>query len=751
MSTARSYIEITKDVRAAQQDDAAALDRLLADVQDPVYYTCLKVLHSETAAEDATQEILLNAIRKIKTLKNPAAYIGWVNRITANYLKTLLSKKSREVFLQEDESGRDPFAMFEQVDVETVPEKALDNAETKQMIVDLVSALPDEQRMCVMLYYYDRMKTREIADALDVSEGTVKSRLNYARKTLKEGVERCEREQGINLHGLSPIPFIGYYLRQGAAQSHSPITAEVIRAAAKASSGAASGTAAAGTGAAATTVAAVGGSATGTVIGRIVAGVLALGLLAGVGFGIYQSLKGKPPRMEEEVFAEETPLSVDPEETPIPAEPVESDAVQLYGRTYYQGLRLTVDQSYQSGDMILVAFENDERSFAADMLTTSLQTSEGTFSAQTQGLEIAPSTNGTLELRFPETAGEPQNLILENLAPLAGDGFADASGEPIVIPLYGSKRSTVEELHIAGEDTHLGLTASVDQTYTENGMGKIVLRVENSENRILFSDSTLTLTTDSGAYTLTAHASFAPNTTTELILYFDNAEGTPEQLSVASLSALDAAQNVLSDADDQIVIDFIGTDETVVPVVDDGTLSIPAPAAPTAAPTAEPTAAPTAEPTWSEWSEQEPPEGTVGQFKTQYCYRYKSNTKSYTVEKRSYAEVVKLYFEREAQGYDSYTVTREVEDVRTTQLVRHFRDAVDLAEQSDEYDTYTFEYSEELDSYIVTKSTRVVTIDYYCTTAFSAWTDESAFTEPGPRTGNERVEVVSRTLWRYYQ
>ncbi len=497
-------------------------------------------------------------------------------------------------------------------------------------------------------------------------------------------------------------------------------------------------------------------SVAGTVIGRIVAGVLSLGLLAGVGFGIYKSIKGRPPRMEEEVFAEETPLPVDPEETPIPAVAVESDAIRIFGRTYYQGLRLTVDQSYQSGEAVRVRYENDARSFEAAALNASLETSEGTFSAETQNVTVAPLANGTVELRFPDATGEPKSLTLNNLEPLAADGFADASGAPIVIPLDGAEPpATTEELHIAGEDSYLGLTASVDQTYTENGMGKIVVQMNNGENRILFSDSTLTLTTDSGAYTLIASASFEANTATALTLYFDNAEGTPERLLIPSLTALDAAGVSLSDADGQIEIDFTGTGETQAPVAY-------APAATPAATTdqtAEPTAEPTAVPIygWSDWSEEEPPAGVVSESKTQYRYRYVSGNKSVTEEKQNFPASLLTSTTMDMQnylGYSDYSIVSQTEYTASGEYYRTVNTedaAIAYEAQSDDFQIYSYEYDAGNNVYKVYLHKIMVTTVYYCFTAYSEWTDEAAFVEPDSRTVGERVETVSRTLWRYYQ
>lgn len=97
-----------------------------------------------------------------------------------------------------------------------VPDKALDTDEIQRMILGLVENLPPEQRMAVLCYYYDEMSIREIAQAIETSEGTVKSRLNYAHKSIKTGLESYERK-GIRLYSAAPLPLLFYFLRKDAA------------------------------------------------------------------------------------------------------------------------------------------------------------------------------------------------------------------------------------------------------------------------------------------------------------------------------------------------------------------------------------------------------------------------------------------------------------------------------------------------------------------------------------------------------
>ena len=607
MNVKRSYSEIAKDVAAAQGGDSAAMDRIIADVQDSVYYTCLSVLHSKDAAQDAAQDVLLTVFTKLGTLKNAGAYIGWVNRITANVCKERLSKPNREVFLASDEDGHDPFAIFEDVDEQTIPEKALDNAETQSMVVELVNALPDEQRMCVLLFYYDGMKTREIADALDVSEGTVKSRLNYARKALKEGVLRLEK-QGVDLHGLSPIPFLVYYLGKAAKESASPVTVQVIRAAAGKSavaaastaSGTATGTAIAATGAAA-------GSTASVIGGRILAGILALGLLAGIGYGIWHSFDSDPPVIPDETFSEvtaeptEVPLATAaPSNAPVIAETPE--AVRLYGETRYSGALFAVDQTYQGGVMRL-GYENGKTTFALEDVQFELETDAGVFTwRQTGAKQIMPGETGTLEPDFQDAQGVPTALTVRGIVPQNPGAPSDAL---LCIAFDGVCREQGGNSdRITGRATLADMRLTVDQTFADDGMGRIELRVQNGGSRVRFDGSdtrNLRLETERGSFETSIQWTFEPNAAETLTVYFDNADGIPLQMTIGEIFVL-GEDGRPTGSGESVTIPFIIGDPAT-----------PAPAAP-ATPTPEP------EPVWSDWSLDEPPENAA-RIETRQLYR----------------------------------------------------------------------------------------------------------------------------------
>lgn len=315
-------------IQRSREGDPEAQEGLIRGTQQKIYYHCIKMLKNEQDAQDATQDVLIAMITSLDKLREPAAFWGWVNGITANRCKHLLSAPHKEWQIPEDDEGISMLDSLEDLDEQYIPDKALDNEETRRMILGLVDDLPPEQRMSVLFYYYDEMSVKQIAQAMDTSEGTVKSRLNYARKAIKSGVEDYERK-GIKLYSASPLLLLAYFLRMDAEAttlSNAAATAiansvgAAVSGAAVPAAGSAAGTAtaggSAGAAAAAGAAAKAGGAVSVKVIAGVLAGAVALAGTVGIGVMVSQREEPEPPAIVETV-----------EPTPVP-EPEPPDVVE---------------------------------------------------------------------------------------------------------------------------------------------------------------------------------------------------------------------------------------------------------------------------------------------------------------------------------------------------------------------------------------------------------------------------------------
>ena len=320
-------------IRRCLSGDQQAQEELVLAAQNRVYYHCRKMLKHEEDALDATQEILISMLTRLDRLQDPEAFWGWLSAMTANHCRNVLTRGRREAQIPEDDEGNSLLDAFESLDEQTVPDKALDNDETRRMIVELVDQLPPPQRQCVLMFYYEEMSVKDIAAALETSEGTVKSRLNYARKAIKSGVD-AYAAQGVKLY--SALPFLVYFLQRDAGIGG--LSASAAEALARSVLAGAAGTAAAGTAAAgaAGTVAPAGGAAAGTAAdsggtaSHALSGLLAHGAALGLaGLAAAGAVAGGAALYQPEPELAEDPAPIvevaEPQPIPEPEPPPEPE------------------------------------------------------------------------------------------------------------------------------------------------------------------------------------------------------------------------------------------------------------------------------------------------------------------------------------------------------------------------------------------------------------------------------------------
>lgn len=211
---------ITQLVARARGNDQDAWNELYSQTCKGAYFVALKVCGKEQDALDLVQDAYLTAYTQLEQLQDPTKFQPWLNMIVANKCRDYLKKK-RPTLFSELGNEDDPQPEWEDDREYNLPEQHLDREETSRIVAELINALPEEQRLCVLLYYQEEMSVSEIAQALQVSDGTVKSRLNYARKKVADKVRELEKK-GTKLYGLSPIPFFIWLLRGEAEATSAP-------------------------------------------------------------------------------------------------------------------------------------------------------------------------------------------------------------------------------------------------------------------------------------------------------------------------------------------------------------------------------------------------------------------------------------------------------------------------------------------------------------------------------------------------
>jgi RNA polymerase sigma-70 factor (ECF subfamily) len=143
-------------------------------------------------AEDLAQETLLRGFRSIGTLAEPAKFGAWLHGIALRACLDWLKAKERStVTFSALIDERSPDEVFGRGARAEEPE--LDRRDEMERLLLQVEALPEEYREVVMLFYYQELKYRDIAEVLGISAATVNARLTKARALLRQRLERPRR------------------------------------------------------------------------------------------------------------------------------------------------------------------------------------------------------------------------------------------------------------------------------------------------------------------------------------------------------------------------------------------------------------------------------------------------------------------------------------------------------------------------------------------------------------------------------
>ena len=282
--------ELIRTVTAAQSGDSEALNTLFNTFYNDVYYFALKTVKDDDLACDITQETFVEIINTLGDLQEPVAFVAWMKKITYHQC-TRYFKKKKDVLVDEDEDGNTVFDTLAEERAEFIPDEALDKEDFRKTIMGMIDKLSDEQRAAVMMFYFDEMSVKQIAEMQGVSEGTVKSRLNYARKAIKGSVEEYEKKNNIKLHSFAFLPLLLWLFRGYFAETMSAASAQTVAAGVSSATGAAISVSA-GTGAAAAVTATATATGIGAkiasipIVAKVVAGVVAAAIVVGGGLAI---------------------------------------------------------------------------------------------------------------------------------------------------------------------------------------------------------------------------------------------------------------------------------------------------------------------------------------------------------------------------------------------------------------------------------------------------------------------------------
>lgn len=170
-------------VIGCQRGDLNAFEQLVARWHDRLKQHAWHLTGDSDASSEIVQDAWVEIVRTVRRLREPTSFRGWAFRIVSNKSADWIRRASRQRTLNRELARRH--------------DDHVNNPESDERGSDLQSVLqglPEVSRQILSLKYLDNLSAREIAEALNIPVGTVKSRLFHARERLRQSIERKSNE-----------------------------------------------------------------------------------------------------------------------------------------------------------------------------------------------------------------------------------------------------------------------------------------------------------------------------------------------------------------------------------------------------------------------------------------------------------------------------------------------------------------------------------------------------------------------------
>lgn len=289
----------------AASGEQKAFDELYAATVETAYYTATLVLTSQEDIADALQISYMKAFAHIGELEHPESFEKWLKKIVINECRNYLRDNGKHIFSTVYIGGS-----YDDVEGSDLTVDIAGNEELRRTLDEILSSLPEKQRVCVNLFYYEKYSVAEIAALLGISEGTVKSRLHYGRRTLERKYKRSS--EGKRFYGVAVVPAVAALLAYKAGKSSAPAAVKAVTGSAVAAEAQASGfasvalPAAVTAGAAGSAISAGAGIGAAAIVGKVAAVATAAAVTAGGAVGIKTYVENRPePTTAQNIYTEE--------------------------------------------------------------------------------------------------------------------------------------------------------------------------------------------------------------------------------------------------------------------------------------------------------------------------------------------------------------------------------------------------------------------------------------------------------------
>ena len=181
-------------VKRAQEGDREAFKELVETYQRKVYGICIGMLKDPDDSKDVSQEVFIKVYRYLDKFNHQSSFYTWLYRITVNKCIDFIrkQKRKREVdyddgILRDDNVEGDDSILPSRLGIH--PDRVYGRKELREKMLEALETLSEKHRTILILREVEGLSYEEIADVLQISKGTVMSRLYHARRYFQDAVQ----------------------------------------------------------------------------------------------------------------------------------------------------------------------------------------------------------------------------------------------------------------------------------------------------------------------------------------------------------------------------------------------------------------------------------------------------------------------------------------------------------------------------------------------------------------------------------
>ena len=180
-----------KLVEKAKSGDIKAFEKLIEDHQKKVFNIALRMIGDYDEASELAQEAFLKAYKSIKSFKGDSLFSTWIYKITTNVCLDEIRRKRKKLISLDEDIEHDGSEFKRQIkDHSPGPESLAENNELKRMVKESINLLPEDYKIVIVLRDIQGFSYEEISRIIKCPIGTVKSRINRARRALKKILQK---------------------------------------------------------------------------------------------------------------------------------------------------------------------------------------------------------------------------------------------------------------------------------------------------------------------------------------------------------------------------------------------------------------------------------------------------------------------------------------------------------------------------------------------------------------------------------